>query len=427
MKALDYRRRVVDDELDALVEGGVAAISIEGAKAVGKSATAAERATAVYLLEQSAVRQLLEADLSQITAGRSVLLDEWQQLPAVWDRVRRAVDAGAAPGQFLLTGSASAVRPGTHSGAGRIVSVRVRPMTLPERGSATPTVSLASLLSGRRSAISGTSGVGLREYVSEIVRSGFPAVRRASERGRRAQLEGYVSRIIEHDFSDVSGRVVRNPAALRRWLTAYAAAVATCTSFEKIRDAATSGEGEKPAKSTVQPYRDILENLFVLDPLDAWLPTRNHIAELSHGPKHHLVDPALAVALLGLDADALLDGEHGGATSPRDGTFLGALFESLVTQSLRVFAQANEARCGHFRTHRGDHEVDIIVERRDGRVVAIETKLSASVEDSDVENLHWLGERLGGDLLDSAIITTGEHAYRRTDGVAVIPAALLGP
>ena len=427
VRAVTYRRRVVDTELDDLVEGGLAAISIEGAKAVGKSATAAERADAVFLLEQPDTRQLLEADHGRLFSGQSVLIDEWQQMPSLWDVVRRAVDAGASPGQFILTGSASAPRPGTHSGAGRIVSVRMRPMTLAERGVEEPSVSLAGLLSGDRPHITGQTQVGLSDYVNEIVGSGFPAIRAAGARARRAQLDGYITRIIDHDFPDTFDRKVRNPSALRRWITAYAAATATCASFERLRDAATSGEGDKPAKTTVQPYRDILENLYVFDPLPAWLPTQNHIAELAQAPKHHLVDPALAVSLLGLDAGALLAGERGSPVMPRDGPFLGALFESLALLQLRVFAQASEARCGHLRTHRGEHEVDVIVERHDGKVLAVEMKLSAAVDDDDVEHLTWLAGKIGDDLLDAVVITTGQHAYRRRDGIAVVPAALLGP
>jgi uncharacterized protein len=427
VRAVDYQPRVVDEEVDALIADGVAAISIEGARAVGKTASAAERATDVFLLEHTTTRQLLEADTTRLLTGSCVLVDEWQQFPAVWDIIRRAVDAGAGPGQFLLTGSASAARRGTHSGAGRIVSVRMRPMTLPERGVAAPTVSLASLLTGSRSALDGQTDVDVGTYVAEIVRSGFPAIRETGPRARRAQLDGYVDRIIDHDFPDVLGREVRNPAALRRWITAYGAATATCASFEKIRAAATSGEGEKPAKTTVQPYRDNLENLYVLDPLPAWQPTRNRVAELAHAPKHHLVDPALAVAVLGLDERALLAGEDTAARVPRDGPFLGALFESLAVLGLRVFAQASEARCGHLRTHRGDHEIDVVVERRDGRVIAVETKLSANVGDEDVKHLRWLAERIGDELLDAVVITTGTHAYRRADGIAVVPAALLGP
>lgn len=427
LRAANYQRRTVDRELDELIAGGAAAIMIDGAKAVGKSATALERVDSVFLLEDPVARQLIDADPGRIATDGSVLVDEWHHVPATWDVVRRAVDSGAAPGRFLLTGSASALRPGTHSGAGRIITVRMRPMSLCERGVGAPSVSLAALLTGERPPIDDITDISLEQYVDEIVRSGFPAVRVMSDRLRRAQLRGYVDRIIDRDFPDVMGRRVRNQAALRRWLTAYAAATATVTSYERIRDAATSGEGEKPAKTTTQPYRDTLEALYVVDPVAAWLPTNSHISELAGAPKHHLADPALAASLLGLGVGALLSGDHGRLPIARDGTFLGALFESLVTLNVRIFAQSAEATVGHLRTHRGDHEVDLIVERDDRRIVAVETKLAATVDDSDVRHLHWLRRELGDDLLDSVVVTTGPYAYRRPDGIAVVPAALLGP
>jgi hypothetical protein len=422
-----YRRRAIDDELDELFAGGLAAVALEGAKAVGKSATALERVATAYLLEDPVIRELLAADPARVDTGAPVLIDEWHQLPATWDVVRRAVDAGARPGQFLLTGSASAPNRGSHSGAGRIVSLRMRPMALCEREVGTPTVSLAGLLTGARSPVEGETDVDLATYVDEICRSGFPAIRMMGGRVRREQLRSYVTRIVDRDFPDVMGHRVRNPAALRRWLAAYAAATATVTSYERIRDAATSGEGNKPAKTTTLPYRDILEALYILDPVPAWLPSNNHIAELAAAPKHHLVDPALAVSLLGLGSRALLAGDEGRVRLPRDGSFLGALFESLVALSVRVFAQAAEASVGHFRTHRGEHEVDLVVERDDHRVVAVEVKLAATVEDQDVKHLVWLRETLGDDLLDAVVVTTGAYAYRRIDGIAVVPAALLGP
>lgn len=135
----------------------------------------------------------------------------------------------------------------------------------------------------------------------------------------------------------------------------------------------------------------------------------------------------LAVTLLGTSADALLEGDDAGIEFPRDGTLLGHLFESLVTQSVRVYSQAAEAKVRHLRTKAGRHEVDLIVVRPDGRVVAIEVKLKRTVHDDDIRHLAWLHEQIGDDLLDAMIVTTGPRAYRRPDGVAVVPAALLGP
>jgi predicted AAA+ superfamily ATPase len=424
-----YRRRTVDDEVDSLF-GELAALSLEGAKAVGKTATASERALTVYRLDDEDQRSVIDADRRRLLEGdRPVLIDEWQRLPASWDLVRREVDKPETPpGSFLLTGSAApAADASTHSGAGRIVTIRMRPLTLAERGVATPTVSFAALLRGDGSALSGETDVRLRAYANEILASGFPGLRGLSDRPLRAQLDGYIDRITDRDFAEV-GVTIRNPAALRRWMTAYAAASSTTASYETIRDAATGGQGEKPSKATVGPYRDALERLWIVDPVPAWVPTRNHLRRLSSPPKHQLVDPALAARLLGVGVGALLHEEEAsvGPTVPRDGTLLGGLFESLVTVDVRVYAQAAEARVGHLRTAGGEHEVDLIVERDDGRVLAIEVKLSTTIDDHDVRHLRWLGERLGSDLVDSIVITTGPSAYRRSDGVGVVPAALLG-
>lgn len=144
----------------------------------------------------------------------------------------------------------------------------------------------------------------------------------------------------------------------------------------------------------------------------SWVPTRNRLRRLATSPVHQLADPALAARLLGVGAEALLDGQPGGPPIPRGGTLLGALFESLVTLSIRTYAQANEARVHHLRTRGGEQEVDLVIGRRDGRVVAIEVKLSATVNDADLRHLRWLESSIGADLLDAAVITTGPHACR---------------
>jgi predicted AAA+ superfamily ATPase len=420
-----YRRRIVDGELDELC-AGLPAISLEGPKAVGKTASALRRAATVYRLDDEGERAIAQADPSRLLQGeRPVLIDEWQRLPESFDRVRRAVDEGAGAGSFLLTGSASPTTPPTHSGAGRIVRVRLRPMTLAERDVGSPTVSLGRLLAGGRAPLAGRTDVGLERYVKEILTSGFPGLSGLPERLSRAQLDGYLDRIVDRDFEEL-GREVRRPGTLRRWMQAYAAATATTASYEKIRDAATSGHGEKPTRATTQPYRDVLERLWILDPVPAWLPTPNRFARLSSPPKHHLADPALAARLLGVDARTLLHARPAGPPIAREGTLLGALFESLVTLSVRVYAQAAEARTAHLRTWSGEREVDLIVER--GRaILAIEVKLGQTPEERDVRHLHWLREELGDDLVDAVVVTTGQAAYRRSDEIAVVPAALLGP
>lgn len=421
-----YLSRVVDAELDELLPS-LPAISLEGPKGVGKTETAKRRAATVYAMDAPADRELLQADPDRLDrAPTPILVDEWQREPGVWDLVRRSVDADPRAARFLLTGSATPTRAPTHSGAGRIVGVRMRPMSLAERGLCQPTISLATLLAGGRLPVEGTAPLRLVDYAEEIVRSGFPAIRTLAPRARRAQLDGYLARIVERDFPE-QGHMVRRPATLRAWLAAYASASATTSAYNVILDAATPGDSDKPAKTTTIGYRDVLTQLWLLDPVPGWLPGRNTFSRLGQAPKHHLADPALAARLLRADTPALLDDSAPGPAVPRKGSLLGALFESLVTLSVRTYAQAAEAGVHHLRTRDGDHEVDLIVERDDLRVVAFEVKLAPSVSDADVAHLTWLRNRLGPDLIDAAVITTGTHAYRRPDGIAVIPAVLLGP
>jgi len=421
-----YQRRIIDDELDVLLPS-LPAIALDGPKAVGKTATALQRATTVFRLDDADMAEVaLAAPMRLVEAPPPILIDEWQRVPASWDLVRRAVDDDRSPGRFLLTGSASPARPATHSGAGRIVSLRMRPLSLAERVPGTATVSLAHLLRGGRPVIDGRTSIGLDAYTDEILASGFPGIRGLDERARRTALDGYLGRIAEFDVAE-AGASVRSPSTLRRWMTAYAAATATTASLNTIREAAAGAPAPPPAKTTALPYHEALRRLWIADPLEAWFPTRNPMRRLVGSPKHHLADPALAARLLGAGRDALLEGRSVGPAVPRDGTLLGALFDSLVTLSVRTYAQASEARVFHFRTRAGEREADLVVEGDDRRVLAIEIKLAATVTDPDVRHLRWLASQLGPDLVDAAVITTGREAYRRQDGIAVIPAALLGP
>ncbi len=421
-----YTNRILDRELDEIL-GSLPALAIEGPKGVGKTATGSRRAATIHRLDDPEQLAIAKADPRRLLKGEPpILLDEWQRLPEVWDLVRRAVDDGASASSFLLTGSASPDGVGRHSGAGRIPTVRLRPLTLTERLGTDGPISLQGLLRGDRPTIEGTTQVSIEDYAREIVSSGFPGLQGLPDRTLRLQLDSYLARVVDRDFPEL-GHTVRNPSGLRRWMSAYAASASTTTSFEKIRAAAAGIQDRIPSKDAARPYRLILERLWLLDPVPAWLPTRNHLSRLATADKHHLADPALAARLLGATPDKLLANSQLGPPVPRDGTLLGALFESLVTLCVRVYAQNSEASVGHLRTFSGDREVDLIVESQDGRVLAIEVKLARTVSDHDTRHLRWLREQIGDELLDALIITTGQTAYRRADGIGVVPAALLGP
>lgn len=423
----NYLPRVVDLELDQLLEGAPA-IALEGPKATGKTETLSRRAATIYPLDDASVRTAIEAAPNQLAdAPPPVLLDEWQRLPLVWDLVRRRVDADPIGSRFLLSGSAAPIETPVHSGAGRIITLRMRPLSLFERQLSDSHFSLGDLLTGEKPDVSGKGTLTLGDYLRELVASGFPAIRSAPVRAREDLLDGYLDRIAQRDFAE-QGYQLRRPNALKAWMRAYAAAIATTASYNRILDAATPGDAEKPARGTTEAYRNVLDELFILDPLTAWTPAATPLRRLGRAPAHHLADPALAARLLGLSEAALLRGQQAGPLPLRDGNLLGRLFESLVVQSVRVYAQAARARVYFLRTSRGDHEVDIIVERSDGRVVAIEVKLTPNVTEEDVKHLRWLGGEIGEELLDAVVVTPGQFAYRRpSDRIAVIPAAMLGP
>jgi len=421
-----YVRRIIDDELDELFPS-LPAILIDGPKGVGKTATSLQRATTVRRLDRDSDREILDAALERLTVDRTpILLDEWQRLPALWDAVRRRVDDDSTGGQFLLTGSTPASITGvdTHSGAGRITTLRMRPLTLDERLDLNPTVSFRSIINGTLERAGGRSELDLADYVAEIAAGGFPGLRHLRGRALRNQLDSYIDLIINRELAD-AGLSVRRPQTALGWLRAYAAATATTTTWEKIRRAATPGD-TPPAGTTARPYVELLTNLRILDPLPAWLPTNNHLRSLTNSPKHHLADPALALRLLDLGPDALLDGTEPDTPIVRDGTFLGALFESLVALSLRVFAQDAEADVYHLRTKGGRHEIDFIIEHANG-ILAVETKLAPTISDNDVRHLHWLRDTLPDRTTTLLVVTTGPEAYTRSDGIHIVPLALLAP
>ncbi len=417
-----YVRRVVDDELDVAF-ADLAAVLLDGPKSVGKTATAEQRCVTVRRLDRVAERRVVSADPSVIALDSPpVLIDEWHRIPEVWDAVRRLVDDDATPTHFLMTGSAPTTS--THSGAGRIATIRMRPLCLEERAIAEPTVSFQKLITGERPRINGRCKLGLADYVDEIMAGGFPGLRHLTGPSLARQIDGYLQRIVDHDLPE-AGHNVRRPATVLAWLRAYAAATSTTASWESIRRAATGGTVDKPAKTTTVMYTELLKALRILDPIEAWIPSQNHFSRLSGAPKHHLSDPALAVRLLRRTRQHLLTGNEDQLPVPADGSLLGNLFESLVALSVRTYAQRCNVEVSHLRIDNGRHEVDFILDTGDG-IVALEVKLSADIDDHDVRHIRWLKAKLGGQLLDAAVVTTGPEAYRRADGIAIIPLGLLG-
>ncbi|MDR0627938.1 MAG: DUF4143 domain-containing protein [Bifidobacteriaceae bacterium] len=426
MSLADYLPRLVDAELTDLLSA-LPAVAIEGAKAVGKTRTAERMAATVFSLASRNVALDVEAGPEVISrAAQPVLVDEWQRLPWIWDEIRQWVDRDPNPGRFILTASAAPRGARVHSGAGRIVTIRMRPLSLVERGLDQPTVSLADLLSGQVSEVRGESGLALSDYVREIVGSGFPAIRAVPADYRARALDGYIEAVVAKEFPE-QGLMVRKPESLLSWLRAYALATGSTAQYTTILDAATPGSGDKPSKSQTLVYRDTLASLWLIDPIAAWDPFGFGLeAPLTKSPKHYLADPALAARLLGLTEESVFAATEPEPVGIQGGSVLGRLFEALVALNLQVYAAAARARLGHLRTVSGQREVDFIAQRGNS-LVALEVKLAPTPSDADVRHLNWLQDELPGQVKAKVCVTTGPRAYTRPDGVHVVPAVLLGP
>ncbi len=425
-----YQRRLVDDLLDRFC-ADVPAVVLRGPRAVGKSATGSQRAKTIFNLEDPDEVELLVAQPDRLrTAEPPILVDEWQRWPRLWDKVRNAVDADPTPNRFLLAGSSAPRHRPSHSGAGRFLFLRMRPMSLTERGVDTPSVSLADLLSDDTCDVGGDTDVVLGDYAEEVMKSGFPGMRSIAPTSRDEYIDSYLDALFSYPIDgDADDPPSRDADLLARWSKAYASATATTASYTTIRDASSEGDPDDvPSKGQAKNVRRTLLDAYVLDPLAAWLPASIPLRRLGEAPKHHLSDPALAASLLGVDVEALVGPNARKQFIAKQRPLMAALFESLVAQSVRIYAGYNRASTYHLRTHGGEHEVDLIVERRDGGVVALEVKLRGTPTASDYRHLRWLKDAIGDRFLDGGIITSGPHAYRHPQtGFAVIPAALLGP
>ncbi len=417
---VSYRPRVVDAELGRLL-AGTGAVVIEGPRASGKTETARRAARSEVRLDvDDAMREAGLVEPAVLLSGaRPRLIDEWQLVPGVWNRVRRAVDdTGGEPGQFILTGSAvPADEPVRHSGALRFGRLRMRPMSLFESGRSSGRVSFEALLAGELS-VAPDPGLAIDDIATAICVGGWPALQRGSASHALDALRTYLGDTARVDLQRLDG-VRREPENVLRVMRSIARHTATAASARAV--AADIGGADGPIDHhTVLEYTKALSRVFVLDELPAWAPALRSRARLRAAAVRHFVDPSLAAAALGAGPERLV----------RDVEVLGFLFESLVLRDVRVFAQASHAATFHYRDS-GDLEADIIVERSDGRWAAIEVKLGPGAVEGAASTLRRLADRIDsrrhGDPLALAIITGWGPAYRRPDGVSVIPIGTLGP
>ena len=396
-----YRPRLTDRLLErTLASSG--AVLIEGAKWCGKTRSAEQIAKSVLYLQDPDVSarylQTAEVKPSLLLIGENPrLIDEWQMAPVLWDAVRFAVDRRGGTGLFVLTGSAVPSDNVTaHTGTGRIARLTMRPMSLSESGESNKSVSLAALFRGETD-IAAVSNLSIEQIAFLIARGGWPAV-------------------VNEDISRVDG-VEKNPERVSRLLRSLARNIATMVSAQTIiRDVESQDVGM--SEKTFMSYMNALKRIFVVEDQLAWQPSLRSKTAIRTSSKRHFVDPSLAVAALRTGPDGLL----------ADFETFGFLFESLCTRDMRVYAQVNDGNVYHYRD-KNNLESDMVIQLNNGQWAPVEVKMGSRQVDEAAHNLKKLSKYVDTQKMGAPafmmVLTAGEFAYRRDDGVLVVPIGCL--
>lgn len=427
MKA-EYKKRVVDEILDFYLES-MGAVLIEGPKWCGKTRTGEEHAKSVVKLQDpdnvDKYRAAIKAKPSILLEGPTPrLIDEWQDFPILWNAVRHLVDERGEDGQFILTGSAVPCEekkdkiPPRHTGTGRIVRMRMRPMSLWESGESTGEISLSALFDGAY-AVTGRSSIGVDEIAHLVCRGGWPqAVLAKTPRAAYMKSSSYVDEVVHEDVHRVDG-VERNPDRVRNLLKSLARNISTMATNETILQDLKANDSSISEK-TLSSYLNALRKIFLVEDVPAWSPSLKSRLAIRSAMKRQFVDPSVATAVLGATPRRLLN----------DFCSFGSFFESLCVRDVRVYAQTLDGEVRHYRDQTG-LEADMIVALKDGRWGAIEVKLGAGDIDSAAEGLKKLRAKVDvgrmGHPSFLMILTGTDLGYTRDDGVVVCPLGCLRP
>ena len=408
---MDYLPRLVDARIDTLL-AELPAVFLTGPRATGKTTTAARRAATVVRLDREAEAVAFRADPDAALRGlpAPVLLDEWQVVPGVLGAVKRAVDADPRPGRFFVTGS---VRSDLHGdlwpGTGRLTRVPMFGMTVREQaGLGGGGVPFLDRVVAGADLLPTADTPDLRGYVELALRGGFPEpALRLGESARRAWLERYVEHLLTRDAEQIDGG--RDPVRLRRYLEAYTLNTAGIIDERTLFDAAGIN------RRTAQAYERLLGNLLVVAALPAW--TSNRLKRLVLMPKRHLVEPALAGSILGLDTTLVL----------REGDLMGRLLDTFVVAQLRaeLATSATRPRLYHVRQQQGRHEVDLLAELAGGRLVAIEVKVDSAPSPDAARHLATLRDLYPETFVAGIVLHTGPRAYGLGDRLFAVPISSL--
>lgn len=415
-----YIPRLCDSELQKALESS-GAVLIEGSKWCGKTRTALHAArSALYMQDPDyAASYQATADtkpslLLQGDAPR--LIDEWQMAPVLWDAVRFEVDRRGETGQFILTGSAVPSDNVTaHTGTGRISRLLLRPMSLFESSESNGTVSLSALFAGKLD-IEAVSDLTIEQIAFALCRGGWPAsVSRSGQAALRMSMD-YVEAVINQDISRVDN-IEKNPNRVRMLLRSLARNISTMASIQTIQ-ADIEATDNALSDKTISSYLNALRRIFVVEDLPAWSPSLRSKTTIRTSAKRQFVDPSIATAVMRINPEGVL----------KDFETFGFLFESLCTRDLRIYAQVNDGDVFHYQDKSG-LEADLIVSLHDGRWGAIEVKLGNKQAEQAAENLLKLKDKVNtakmGEPTFLMVLTGGQFAYRRKDGVLMVPLGCL--
>ena len=410
---MEYYKRFADKLLAERLQSS-GAVLIEGAKGCGKTETATQQAADVVRFDaDEQVKIKMEIDPKTVLAGKTpLLLDEWQDYPQIWNYVRREVDERKKKGQFILTGSATPDdKVKRHSGVGRFSVMRMRTMSLLERGWSTGEVSLSSLMKGE-APHSETVSFDLGEFAEKITLGGWPGHIGGSAADGLRFVSDYMALIAEVDISKVSEKR-RDPYKVTRLLQSLARNISTEVTLTALSKD-TGGSDNELDDETIADYLSALERLMAVDNLPAWNTHIRSSDMLRKSPKRHFTDPSMAVGALGLSIDKLM----------ADLNYFGLLFESLAIRDLRIYADSGGGKAFHYRDSRG-LEIDTIIEYADGTWGAFEIKLGIGAVDAAADNLIKFADKINTDKMKPpaalTVITGNGFAYRRPDGVNVVP------
>ena len=423
MTQTEYLPRLIDQQVETYLQT-FGAVCIEGPKWCGKTWTSAHHSKSAINIGDPAGnfqnRQLAELSPELVLEGDTPrLIDEWQEVPPLWDAVRYKVDQTSVRGQFILTGSATPNHKGIlHSGAGRIGRLRMRPMTLYENGVSSGQVSLEALCQGKLSPVM-TGEVSLETLVDAIVRGGWPGSLGLSLAQAALLPLEYLHAIINDDVYRIDG-IKRDTAKMRLLLRSLARNESnTATNRTLVRDIKAVDDADIDA-NTVASYLDIFRRLFLIDDQPPFAANIRSSVRLKQAEKRHLCDPSLACALLGATPASLIG----------DLETLGFLFEALCERDLRIYAESFGGQMYHYQDYKGQ-EVDAVIERPDGQWCAIEIKLGAGQIDAAAANLLKLRAQIADEpqgkppVVCAVVCGMANAAYKRPDGVFVVPLTAL--